>query len=145
MSGAAITRSVIDPMAVLRLVGGVDDGAVLLFLGTVRRHNEGREVRAIQYDAYEAMALPVLQAITAEAAERWQLKRVAAVHRVGTLQVGEISVAIAASAPHRAAVYEAARYVIEEIKRRLPVWKQEHYEAGDSRWLGSEDSMRAGT
>lgn len=135
MRGAAITRDPIDTQAVLARVGSDADGAVLLFLGTVRRENEGRPVRGMRYDAYDAMAAEVLEAIVGEAAGRWQLEHVFAVHRAGELALGEVSVAIAVSSPHRAAAYDASRYVIEEIKQRLPVWKQEHYVAGDSRWL----------
>lgn len=133
---AEITRAEIQPESVLQQVGAADDGAVLLFLGTVRRSNEGQAVTGMRYDAYEAMAQAELAAIVAVAAERWSLEHVVAVHRVGQLQVGEVSVAIAVSAPHRGEAYEASRFVIEEIKRRLPVWKQEHYRGGEPQWLG---------
>ena len=135
MVAAEITRAAIQPEAVLRQVGSPAAGAVLLFLGTVRRENDGRMVTGMRYDAYEPMARAELAAIVAAAAERWGLTDVVAVHRVGQLTVGEVSVAIAVSSPHRAAAYEASRYVIEEIKRRLPVWKQEQYAAGEACWL----------
>lgn len=135
MLRAEITRTVIVPEAALGGVGSVDDGAVVLFLGTVRRTNEGRPVTGMRYDAYEAMAQQELQAIVGAAAERYGVAHLVAVHRVGELAVGEVSVAIAVSAPHRGAAYEASQFVIGEIKRRLPVWKQEHYVAGASRWL----------
>jgi molybdopterin synthase catalytic subunit len=130
-----ITLETIDPAVVLSLVGAPGDGAVLLFLGTVRDHNDGRAVSGMRYDAYGAMAEKVLQAIAEEAADRLGTDRLVVVHRVGELGIGEISVAIAASGPHRAEAFDATRYVIEEIKKRLPVWKKEHYVEGDAQWV----------
>ena len=132
---AWITRERIDPAVVLDLVGAAEDGAITLFLGTVRDHNDGRPVAGMTYDAYGAMAERVLETITAEAAERLATDRIAVVHRVGELRIGDMSVAIAASSPHRAESFDAARYVIEEIKKRLPVWKKEHYTDGSREWL----------
>lgn len=132
---ADITRAPIDPSAVLNRVGGDQDGAVVLFLGTVRDHNEGRPVRGMRYEAYEAMAREVLEDIAREAARRAGTEGVAVVHRVGELVVGDLSVAIAVASPHRSDAYDASRYVIEEIKKRLPVWKHEHYVDGEDRWL----------
>lgn len=132
---AWITLEPIDPGVMLSLVGAPDDGAVVLFLGVVRDQNAGRSVSSMRYDAYGAMAENVLHAIATEAAARLGTDRLAAVHRVGDLDIGEISVGIAASSPHRAEAFDAARYVIEEIKRRLPVWKKEHYVDGDAEWV----------
>jgi molybdopterin synthase catalytic subunit len=125
----------IDPVDVLRRVGAPDDGAVLLFLGTVRNHADGHSVDGMTYEAYERMASPVLAEIAAEAAERLGTDRVAVVHRVGELAIGDVSVAIAVSSPHRAEAYDASRHVIEEIKKRLPIWKHEHYTDGRSKWV----------
>jgi molybdopterin synthase catalytic subunit len=132
---AAIVRAPIDSAAVLAEVGDPADGAVLLFLGTVRDHADGRAVSGMGYDAYEEMAADVLRQITDEAAERLGTPRVVVVHRVGELAIGEVSVAIAVSSPHRDAAYEASRYVIEEIKSRLPVWKHERFVEGEARWV----------
>jgi molybdopterin synthase catalytic subunit len=121
---------------VLARVGGAGDGAVLLFLGTVRDQNEGRRVSGMRYAAYRAMAERVLSEIVAEAAARVGSTRIAAAHRIGELTVGDVSVAIAISTPHRAHAYDGSRYIIEEIKKRLPVWKQEHYVSGQAEWLG---------
>lgn len=140
-----ITRESIDPAAVLARVGGDADGAVVLFLGTVRDHHEARAVAGMRYDAYDAMAETVLGHIADEAAERLATDRLTVVHRVGELAVGEVSVAIAASSPHRAEAFDAARYVIEEIKKRLPVWKKEHYVTGESSWVdGTVPPVEAG-
>ena len=131
---AWITRDPIGAESVLRLVGRDDDGAITLFLGTVRNTNDGRPVTGMRYEAYVEMAEEVLRAIVDEAGQQ-SGGRVAAVHRIGELAVGEVSVAIAASMPHRAQAFDACRYVIEEIKKRLPVWKHEHYADGQARWL----------
>lgn len=135
MIHAEIVHDPIDPSAVMARVGTSADGAVLLFVGVVRDEADGRSVSGMRYDAYEEMARPVLAEIAAEAAERMGAPRVAVVHRVGELAVGEPSVAIAVSSPHRAEAYEASRYVIEEIKKRLPVWKKERYVDGDEAWV----------
>jgi molybdopterin synthase catalytic subunit len=131
----SVTRDVIEPQGILGLVGSPADGAAILFLGTVREQNDGREVSGMRYDAFAEMAEPVLQEIAAEAAVRAGSDRIAVVHRVGELTIGEVSVAIAVSSPHRAESFDAARYVIEQIKQRLPVWKHEHYSDGNAQWL----------
>jgi molybdopterin synthase catalytic subunit len=129
-----ITDRPLDTAALLQRVCGPAAGAAVLFMGTVRDHNQGAAVTGIRYEAYAEMAGAVLEEIAAEAEARFDA-RVAAVHRVGELVVGEASVAIAAAAAHRAQAYDASRYVIEEIKVRLPVWKEERYANGTSRWL----------
>jgi molybdopterin synthase catalytic subunit len=141
---AWITRDVISADSVLTLVGGPADGAIDVFVGVVRDHNDGAAVSGMHYDAYVEMAERELRAIVAEASALPGVGKVAAVHRVGELAVGDVSVAIAASAPHRAEAFQACRYVIEEIKKRLPVWKREHYRTGEQRWLGSESEAHAG-
>ncbi len=142
---AWITTQPIGAHDVLARVGGAGDGAVDVFLGTVRNHNDGRAVSGMFYDAYPEMAERVLAEIVNEAASLPGVSRVAAVHRTGELRVGDVSVAIAASAPHRAQAFEATRYVIEQIKQRLPVWKQERYLDGEKSWLrGESEAARAG-
>ena len=143
MTWSDITTSPIDPSTVLARVGAPADGAVALFVGTVRNANEGRPVGGMEYEGYAAMAREQLAAIVSEAAVRAGTGRVAAVHRLGELAVGEASVAIAVSTPHRAEAFDAARYVIEEIKKRLPVWKRERYLDGEARWLGGEVPVEA--
>jgi len=132
---AAIVRDPIEPAHVLTQVGADQDGASVLFLGVVRDHNDGRSVGGVRYDTYEEMAGQVLAEIVDEAGRFANTDRVAAVHRVGELNVGEVSVAIAVSSPHRAEAYHASRYIIEEIKKRLPVWKKERYSDGAEEWV----------
>jgi len=136
MIHASIQQSPIDPTAVVEQVGHQEDGAVLLFVGVVRNHADGRAVTGMRYEAFEEMAVDVLKTIAGEAAGRLGTDRVAVVHRVGDLSIGDASVAVAVSSPHRADAYEASRYVIEEIKKRLPIWKKEHYAEGDDAWVG---------
>ncbi len=140
---SAVGTAPIDPTSVLERVGERADGAALLFLGVVRDHADGRPVEGMRYDAYVEMAEGVLAEIAAEAAERLGTDRVAVVHRTGELAIGEVSVAIAVSSPHRAEAYDASRYVIEEIKKRLPVWKKEHYTDGAAAWV--EGAVPPGT
>lgn len=133
-SRCAVTADPIDPCALLADAGG-SDGAALLFVGLVRNHNEGREVGHLDYQAYPAMAEATLREIVEEARGRWEVGSISVVHRIGRLEIGEASVAIAVTAPHRGDAYEASRYIIEELKRRVPIWKREGYLEGDSEWL----------
>jgi molybdopterin synthase catalytic subunit len=124
-----------EPIPVGRAVAWAERphcGAVVLFTGTVRDHAEGRPgVSALEYEAYEEEVLPRLSAIVAEARRRWaDLGRVAVVHRVGSLSVGETSVLIVVSAPHRAEAFEAARFCIDTVKTTVPIWKRETWEGG---------------
>jgi molybdopterin synthase catalytic subunit len=146
-----VTRDALDASALLAGVPSASDGAVLLFWGIVRDRNEGRPVAHLEYDAYAAMAETVLREIVEEARARWAIGGAAVAHRVGRLEVGEASVAIAVASPHRAEAYAASRYVIEELKKRVPIWKREVYADGDEQWLrgrapgtASEEVVRGG-
>lgn len=130
-----ITRDPIDAAALLRDAVSRSDGAALLFWGVVRNEHDGRPVSSLEYEAYAPMAEAELREIATEARERWGTGEIAVVHRIGRLEVGEASVAIVVAAPHRAEAYEASRYVIEELKRRVPVWKREGYVDGESAWV----------
>lgn len=135
MIHTALVQDPIDPAEVLARVGSDEDGAALLFVGVVRNHADGRPVSGMRYDSYEAMAQDVLAEIAGEAAAILGADRLAVVHRTGDLDIGEVSVAIAVSSPHRDESFKASRYVIEEIKKRLPVWKKERYADGDDAWV----------
>lgn len=137
-SGPVLTSITADPISLGRLVGvdrNVEAGASILFAGSVRSTNADRQVVALEYDAYPEMATPILKEIAEEAVERFGLSFVEAAHRTGRLSVGEISVAVLVRSPHRSDAYEGSRYVIEQIKRRLPIWKREVYADGSDRWL----------
>ena len=131
---AYLTRAPIRPGELLAAVSDPALGGVVLFLGSVRRSEEDGPVVAIEYSAYEEMVAAELDRILAEARERWPAARLAAVHRVGTVPAGEASIGIAAAMPHRADAFGACRYVIEEIKRRLPIWKRELFDDGRQAW-----------
>lgn len=131
----AIVRSPLDPSALLAEVAASANGASVLFVGTVREINEGRAVEGIEYTAYESMAARELEAIVAEAAVRFETDHIVVEHRVGALAVGDASVVIAVAHPHRAQAYDASRYVIEELKRRVPIWKREAYVDGTREWV----------
>lgn len=135
MSAARLTTRPIDTGALIRAVEGPDHGAVSIFLGTVRNSNDGRDVDGIDYSAYDAMADAEMNRIVAEAADRFPGIAVALEHRIGTLRIGDVSVAIACAHAHRGPALDATRYVIEELKRRVPVWKREHYLDGTSEWV----------
>lgn len=132
----AIVERPIDPAALLRRAATGLDGAVVLFLGTVRNRNEGRPVLGLEYEAYPAMAERVMRRIAEDAARAAAPSDVAIEHRVGRLQVGETSVAVAVWAPHRDAAYRASREIMERLKREAPIWKREWYADGAARWLG---------
>ena len=131
----AIVERPIDSCALLEEVAQHRNGATVLFVGTVRDINDGSAVSALDYTAYSAMAERELEVIVSEAAERWQTPDIVVEHRIGSLELGDASVAIAAAAPHRGEAFEACRYVIEELKKRLPIWKREHYVDGSAEWI----------
>jgi len=131
----AVSAEPIDAAALLEFVSDPECGAVVLFLGTVRNHSEGKtDVSHLEYEAYDGVVEAKLAEIASEAAQRWPVSRVAVVHRVGSLGVGESSVAVAVSSPHRADAFEAGRYLIDELKRRVPIWKKEHWPGG-AEWV----------
>jgi molybdopterin synthase catalytic subunit len=121
----SISEHPIDIGMLLAKVKDDSAGATVLFLGTVRNHNDGNAVSAIYYEAYIRMAKEALAKIEAESVKRWNLKKFAAVHRTGNLKIGEVSVAIAVSSEHRAEAFEAGRYAIDQIKAEVPIWKKE--------------------
>jgi molybdopterin synthase catalytic subunit len=141
---ASLVHEPIDPLTVIRTVSRGANGAVLLFLGAVRQVNEGRDVTGIDYAAYEAMAQRELDAIVAEGVARFGTGDVAIVHRLGELAVEEVSVAIAVGHPHRDTAYAVSRWVIEELKQRVPIWKREHYADGTREWVDPHGRRREG-
>jgi molybdopterin synthase catalytic subunit len=131
----AVAEEPIDAGQVLAHVADPSCGAIVLFLGTVRDHSPGIDgVTHLEYEAYGGVVEEKIADVVAEARERWPVRRVAAVHRVGELQIGETSVAVAASSPHRKDAFEAGRYLIDELKARAPIWKKEHWPGG-AEWV----------
>ena len=107
------------------------DGAVTTFLGIVRNHNVGRRVHHLEYEAYEPLALRAFERINVEIEARWPDVRLALHHRIGRIEIGGASVAIAAASPHRGHAFSACRYAIERVKQIAPIWKREFFEGGD--------------
>jgi len=132
---ARLVRDPIDTSALLARVSRPSNGAVLLFVGVVRDVNDGRAVSGIEYSAYEPMAARELGDIASEAARRFGVSDIAIEHRLGELALEEASVGIAVAHAHRAEAYEASRWIIEEVKRRVPIWKREHYADGTREWV----------
>lgn len=132
---AALVRTPLDPSTLLAEVASAGNGASIVFVGTVRDVNDGRSVSGIEYTAYETMAVRELEAIVAEAMARFGTPDIVVEHRIGRLELGEASVVIAVAHPHRAEAYEASRFVIEELKRRVPIWKREEYVDGTREWV----------
>ncbi len=135
MIRAAIVTSEIDPAALIAEVQSSEFGAVSLFAGTVRDTNDGRSVTSLDYTAYTAMAESELTAILGEAADRFGVTAIVAEHRTGPLSLGDVSIAIAAAHAHRAPAMDCTRFVIDEVKQRVPIWKLEHYADGGREWV----------
>lgn len=133
-----ITEQPIDATALTAAVHGAGRGAVVLFLGTVRDHHDGRPVAGIAYSGYRPMAERRLRRIIETLEGEHEDLRVAIVHRLGEMTVGEASVAIATASPHRAAAYEASRVALERLKAEVPIWKRERYADGEVRWREEE-------
>lgn len=132
---AEITQQPIDVAGLVKTVTHPSCGAVVVFLGTVRNTNEGKPVRGLIYEAYPEMALNALEEIGKEIEREHRIRRYAIVHRTGRLKLGDVSAAIVIASPHRDAAFRAARFVIEAIKHRVPIWKQEIYARGKSAWV----------
>jgi molybdopterin synthase catalytic subunit len=121
-------REVLDPAA----------GGYVSFEGWVRDHNEGREVVGLEYEAYQALAVKEGDRILAEALARFPIKHALCIHRLGSLRLTDMAVWVGVSAAHRGEAFAACRFIIDEVKHRVPIWKKEHYRSGDSGWVNCE-------
>ena len=130
-----LTRDTLEPADLTAAVAADGCGGAVMFVGTVRRSAEDGDVVGIEYSAYEAMAVAESERILAEAARRWPAARVGVRHRLGFVPTGAASVVVAAAAPHRDEAFAACRYVIDETKHRVPIWKKEHLASGATRWV----------
>ena len=133
-----LTQGEIDVCAVENAVRHAGAGAVLTFRGDTRQDFEGKKVVRLEYEAYPEMAIPQMESIGAQAAQRWPGAQVAMAHRVGVVPVGETSVVITVTAPHRDACYAASRFAIDTLKAQVPIWKKEVYEDG-SVWKANQE------
>jgi len=134
-----IVRDRVDVAALEAAVADPGAGAICTFVGTTRENNVGRKVLRLEYEAYEPMALSEIRKLALEASKRWEITRIAVTHRIGVVEIGETSVAIAVSAPHRAEAFEACRFAIDTLKEIVPIWKKEHFEGGEV-WIGCQTS-----
>ncbi len=136
-------RLIRDPIfapEILKSVGSDRAGALVTFDGRVRNHSQGRGVLYLYYEAYPEMALRELEKIVGEARRRWELEGVAVTHRLGRLEIGESSVFVAVSSPHRGEAFEACRFVIDTLKSTVPIWKKEYFEDGEV-WVEGPDTQ----
>jgi molybdopterin synthase catalytic subunit len=130
-----ITSAEIELGDVIRAVEAGDAGAIVHFLGIVRNNTEGREVSYLEYEAYPPMAEKKMAEIAQEIHEKWGLDRVAMIHRVGRLEIGEVSVAVAVASPHRKEAFEACHYAMNRLKQIVPIWKREVWTDGEEEWV----------
>jgi molybdopterin synthase catalytic subunit len=138
----SLTTEDIDYQALTERVRRPGCGAVVLFLGTVRDLTGGRQTQALDYEAYPAMAERKMAEIEADTRGRWPVGEVALVHRLGRLGVGQVSVAVAVSCPHRAEAFEACRHAIDRLKELVPIWKRENWADGSTEWVHPEESSQ---
>jgi molybdopterin/thiamine biosynthesis adenylyltransferase/molybdopterin synthase catalytic subunit/rhodanese-related sulfurtransferase len=138
MSSFRFSHTAIDTAALRDELANPESGGYTSFEGWVRNHNEGHKVRRLEYEAFEPLAVKEGERIVAEAVKRFGIERAACVHRVGDLGIGDMAVWVGASARHRDEAFRACRYIIDEVKHRVPIWKKEHYENGDSGWVNCE-------
>ena len=130
-----LTHDEIDYTTLTESVRSDQAGAVVLFLGTVREMTNGRQTTTLDYDAYPEMAEAKIAELIDEAREKWPIEQVGIIHRLGHLQLGDISVAVALSCPHRRQAFEAGRFLIDELKVRVPIWKKENWADGTTEWV----------
>ncbi len=136
-----LTRQPIDTAPLLARAQSPQAGAVVLFLGVTRQHTDGRETTTLHYDAYEAMAAKELTTLKNEATHRWSLTECQIVHRLGNVPLGEASVALVTASPHRRAAFAAGEWLIDTLKQRVPIWKQEHWTDGTTEWVHPRKGM----
>jgi molybdopterin synthase catalytic subunit len=133
-----LTPSAIDTDGARRELLDLSAGGYVSFEGWVRNHNEGQEVVRLEYEAFQELAVKEGERILAEALRRFPLKHALCVHRVGALDLRDMAVWVGVSSVHRGEAFDACRYIIDEVKHRVPIWKKEHYRSGDSGWVNCE-------
>ena len=133
-----LTNERIDDLKLREAASSAHAGAIVTFDGTVRNHHQGRDVLRLEYEAHAPVAEKEGARIVADAIDRFGLDHAVAVHRVGKLEVTDAAVVVVVSSPHRAEAFDACRFIIDEIKHRVPIWKKEHYADGSAEWVGCE-------
>jgi molybdopterin synthase catalytic subunit len=140
----SVSKKAIDVTAAKKLVADNSCGALVVFEGWIRDHNEGQEVKRLEYEVYRPVAEKEGARIIDEALERFGVSHAICIHREGLLELGEVAVIVCVSSPHRGEAFDACRYIIDETKTRLPIWKKEHYVSGVSEWVNCEHCAAAG-
>lgn len=135
-----LTHDPIDYTTLMESVRSPQAGAVILFLGTVREFTAGRQTVALEYDAYAAMAVRKMEELVEQARGQWPVVKAAIVHRLGRLELGDVSVAVAVSTPHRHQAFDAGRFLIDQLKIVVPIWKKENWADGSTEWVHPEGS-----
>jgi molybdopterin synthase catalytic subunit len=138
MSAFSFSKSALTPESYRTALEDPAAGGYASFEGWVRDHNEGRTVKRLEYEAFEALANKEGERIVVEAIQRFGVIKAACVHRIGSLAIGDLAVWVGVSSRHRAEAFAACRYIIDEVKHRVPIWKKEHYVNGDSGWVNCE-------
>lgn len=132
-----IVRHPIDVQEILRAVQTPEAGAIDIFIGTARNHSNGKHVLSLEYEAYEPMALKLMERLAEKSRSKWSIHKIAIVHRVGKVDIGQPSVVVAVSASHRKEAFEACQYAIDKLKKDVPIWKKEVFSDGEV-WVGAE-------
>lgn len=143
MSPFKVTSNPIDLSAFRQAMLDESCGAYVQFDGWIRNHNEGQQVLKLEYEIYEPLAVREGEKIIAEAIERFGVAKATAVHRNGLLELSDVAVVVGVSSPHRDEAFEACRYIIDEVKVRLPIWKKEHYASGKAEWVNCQRCAQA--
>jgi len=133
-----ITSQPIDTTAVLESVKSIQAGAAVLFVGTTRQFTGDRETLKLDYECYESMAIKKMSEILDQAAAKWKIESCSIVHRVGTVELGQASIAVAVSSPHRNDSFEAGRWLVDTLKTEVPIWKREYWADGSKEWVHPE-------
>jgi len=140
----SVSNTPIDASAAKKAVADQHCGGLVVFEGWIRDHNEGQAVERLEYEVYRPLAEKEGTRIIGEALQRFDISHALCVHREGLLELGEIAVIVCVSAAHRGPAFDACRYIIDEVKTRLPIWKKEHYVNGVSEWVNCENCAAAG-
>lgn len=133
-----VTREPLDPEKITALVRKDSNGAVVTFLGVTRNHADGRQVLGLEYEAYEEMAVSELEKVRLEVLAKYGIDDMAISHRIGTVDIGQISLVVATASPHRKEAFHACHEAVDLLKERVPIWKKEHFEDGEARWVACE-------
>jgi molybdopterin synthase catalytic subunit len=133
-----LTQTAIDTAEAYRELQDLGAGGYVSFEGWVRDQNEGQEVTRLEYEAFQELAVKEGERIVAEALRRFPVKHVSCIHRLGSLGLGDMAVWVGVSSAHRGEAFDACRFIIDEVKQRVPIWKKEHYRSGDSGWVNCE-------